>query len=185
MLERKDEFIKAIELPVFDQNLSLEYLAKFLSYRFLISLKILAKRLGEETSKNGTNLFDAWMSKLSDEIQLTSRCYGEMICVNSICEGRKSNFSMDIIKDTARLYALTILKDNLAWNMMNELLTKEQASMVAKAWSLAVSEFDQLAETWIEAFMIPEELIHAPIARDWVRYNQYDNFGEVIPHSKY
>src|SRR5205823_4899791 len=126
-----------------------------------------------------------WMSKLSDEIQLTSRCYGEMICINSICEDRESNFPKVIVRDTARLYALTILKDNLAWNMLNELLTKEQASIVIRTWGQVVGEFDQWANKWIEAFMVPERIIHAPIARDWVRYNQLDNFGEVIPHSKY
>ena len=31
----------------------------------------------------------------------------------------------------------------------------------------------------VEAFGIPEEMLSAPIARDWVHYNSYDNQGEV------
>ena len=31
----------------------------------------------------------------------------------------------------------------------------------------------------IGAFGIPEELLSAPIARDWQQFNQYDNRGEV------
>ena len=31
----------------------------------------------------------------------------------------------------------------------------------------------------VDAFGIPEEMLSAPIARDWVQYNSYDNQGEV------
>lgn len=31
----------------------------------------------------------------------------------------------------------------------------------------------------VEAFGIPEEMLSAPIARDWVTYNAIDNQGEV------
>ena len=173
------------EVPVFDQNLPLEYLAKLLSCRFLTCLKILFQLLSKEMANNNGNLFDVWMCKLSDEIQLTSRSYGEMICLNGVFNERKYIVSLEIVRDTARLYALTILKDNLAWLILHELLTREQAYIVMREWNLAVRGFDQWATIWIEAFMIPDQLIHAPIARDWIRYNQHNNFGEVISHSKY
>ena len=33
----------------------------------------------------------------------------------------------------------------------------------------------------VGSFGIPEELLSAPIARDWQGFNQYDNRGEVQP----
>jgi len=49
-------------------------------------------------------------------------------------------------------------------------------------------EFNSLAATVselspdiCESFGIPEELLSAPIARDWHAFNQHDNRGEVQP----
>ena len=33
----------------------------------------------------------------------------------------------------------------------------------------------------IDSFDLPEDMLAAPIASDWVKYNEYDNQGELGP----
>jgi acyl-CoA oxidase len=183
LLDRLDELSQSLEISEFDSNLSVDYLSKLLNVKFVTSLNVLSAQLKEKVAKSKGNLFDPWMGQLSDEIQLTSRSYGEVISLKIILATKSPQ--LEIIQDTARLYALTILKDNLAWLILHDVLSKEQSLMVLEGWNKAVRGFGRSADTWVEAFMIPDQLIHAPIARNWVKYNQYDNLGEVLPHSKY
>lgn len=69
--------------------------------------------------------------------------------------------------------------------ILNKILSVEQSKVILEAFSSTVRKFEESAEAWIEAFMIPEGMIYAPIARDWVKYNDVDNFGQVIDRSKY
>jgi acyl-CoA oxidase len=91
-----------------------------------------------------------------------------------------------IIRDTSRLYALSMLKADLAWLLCRHIVdSTTEAQTIWHAWDEAVRSFDEHAQMWVEAFMIPDELIHAPIARDWIEYNKHDNCGEVWTKSKY
>ncbi len=36
------------------------------------------------------------------------------------------------------------------------------------------------AQAVIEAFGVPDHLVAAPIAADWVKYNKVDNKGELL-----
>lgn len=171
MLERFDD------LPKYEKPSDpLDYRG-FIRYRHTKTLSDLQEAFGRKAQEKG--IFDAWMGELSDEIQLAARAYGEYICAEAIVLPKDA-----IIKDTAELFMLNIIKTDAAWFLLSETLTREQIQVINARWTAAVHAFDQHAETWVEAFMIPEGLVHAPIARDWTKYNEHDNFGEVIK-SKY
>lgn len=36
-----------------------------------------------------------------------------------------------------------------------------------------------------DAFGLSEDVLAAPIARDWVKYNAYDNQGELTTHTQF
>lgn len=91
----------------------------------------------------------------------------------------------EIVQKTARLYGLTVARQDLAWLMLQGIVDASQAKAIVQAWDDCVRVFDAEAMTWTEAFMIPPELVFAPIARDWVAYNKYDNQGQVLARSKY
>jgi hypothetical protein len=37
----------------------------------------------------------------------------------------------------------------------------------------------------VDAFDLPEEVLAAPIASDWVKYNEIDNQGELGPKDEF
>jgi acyl-CoA oxidase len=37
----------------------------------------------------------------------------------------------------------------------------------------------------VDAFGIPEHMRYAPIAGDWKKYNETDNFGELLPEMQH
>ena len=46
---------------------------------------------------------------------------------------------------------------------------------------LLCSELAPQAIALVDSFGIPAHMRHAPIAGDWEKYNETDNFGEIIP----
>ena len=176
----KDLLEKLEALPKYDKPTE-EDLVGLIRYRHTKTLGDLHKAFGGKAKETG--IFEAWMGSLSDEIQHAARAYGEHICTEAIIQSMQSA-QEGIIKDTADLFMLTVIKDNLAWFLLDGSISHEQGRKFIQMWASAVHGFDAHAQTWIEAFMIPEGLVHAPIARDWCKYNEHDNFGEVIK-SKY
>lgn len=148
-----------------------------LRYRHSKTLSDLKDALAER-SKSGS-VYDAWMKELSDEIQHAARAYGEYICTEAFLNGNNRKEDGGIMHATGELYLLHVIKSNAAWFMLNG-VDQELLRGIFVKYNDSVRRFDHHAETWVEAFMIPEGLIHAPIARDWCKYNEYDNFGEVI-----
>lgn len=59
-------------------------------------------------------------------------------------------------------------------------LTRQGAGVQIKAaMSKLCQEVGRQATTVVEAFGIPDHLVAAPIAGDWVKYNLVDNQGEL------
>lgn len=77
----------------------------------------------------------------------------------------------------ARMYGLTLLSANSAWYLLDGSLSN--ASDIDAMLDRSIAEFAPLAATSINAFGIPEHMIHAPIGGDWVKYNEGDNQGTI------
>ena len=77
------------------------------------------------------------------------------------------------------------MSPHTAWLILQGIIDPAHAKAIVDAWDQCVRGFEADAVTWTESFMIPPELVYAPIARDWVAYNKYDNEGKVICRSKY
>lgn len=78
----------------------------------------------------------------------------------------------------ARIYGLTLLSNHSAWYLLDGSLSN--ASDIGSMLDRSISEFAPFAATAINAFGIPEHMIHAPIGGDWVRYNEGDNQGTAL-----
>ena len=47
------------------------------------------------------------------------------------------------------------------------------------------AEVAPLSLDLVDAFGLPQEILGAPIASDWVKYNEIDNQGELSPKSDF
>ena len=102
--------------------------------------------------------------------------------------------SLDLVY---RLHALNTIQNNLSTLTMSGVISLENAKLVNirilpvffNLFPVQVkSEFNALCTKvadicpeLVTSFGIPEELLSAPIARDWQGFNQFDNRGEVQP----
>lgn len=82
----------------------------------------------------------------------------------------------------ARIHGLTLIHRDLAFYITSNSILNP--TNIASLLHTAISEFLPLSMIAIDAFGIPEHMIKAPIARDWIKYNEGDNQGKhagVIP----
>lgn len=79
-----------------------------------------------------------------------------------------------------QLYAIYRLEADLAYCTCEGLISLEAAREVTPTARRLCS---MVSENWrdlTDGFGIPNELLHAPIAGDWTKYNSVDNQGEVL-----
>ena len=84
-----------------------------------------------------------------------------------------------VLTSVYRLHALNTIQTNLADYILADIVTKEQAGQIRVEFNTLCDEISQISPELCDSFAIPEELLSAPIARDWQEFNQHDNRGEV------
>ena len=125
--------------------------------------------------------FDTWMYKEQDLVQAAARAYGERLI--SECFGKgidKADPNVQpILKTLHHLYQISVIKRDLGYFTTSGLLSTRTGAKVGKITADLCREVAPQALALCDAFGISEEMLNAPIARDWVKYNTVDNRGEV------
>lgn len=138
--------------------------------------------LGEALAAAGrAKMFQTWMLEQNESIQSAGRTYGERIVADefkSVVDNSEGS-TKEVLQDLLDLHLTSYVKDNSAWFLTQELISPDQAKQVT-------AEFDRLCQiltpqalNLVESFAISDEMLSAPIARDWVGYNEVDNKGEL------
>jgi acyl-CoA oxidase len=139
--------------------------------------------LGKILVLDKTEVFDVWMKKESDLVQATSESFGEEFVFQQTLTTLSKLFqdsSREVITSIASLYALECIKNNLSWYIIEGLMDSEQASFVEKHIEALCVKLVPHVPTLLNAFELPEKMMHTPIAEDWIKYNEAKNEGEVI-----
>ncbi|ELU16781.1 hypothetical protein CAPTEDRAFT_177414 [Capitella teleta] len=164
---------------ILDANLQdVHYLHQILqrveNSRFM-TLGALLQKAGRE------GLFESWMYDQSDEIQAASRSFGERLVSDQFMRVRQeAGESMrPVLTQLHHLYLLDIMGRDIGWLITNGLISVDVAKQVPGATKQLCRELSHNALALTDAFQLPDELLSAPIARDWVAYNAYDNQGEI------
>jgi len=143
---------------------------------------LLFKKLGSKMAAAGkAGVFDTWMLEESDLIQSAARAYGDRLIADRF-EATVGSCDTDlkpILEKVFELYLASNIERNLTQLLTMELIKPQQATEVrARAASLC-SDLGPHSLNICDAFAITDSMLSAPIARDWVGYNEYDNQGEV------
>jgi len=139
-------------------------------------------KLGESLMAGGmAGLFDTWMYKESDTIQHAAKAYGERLISEQFAKGiENADASLKpILTQLYHLYLVNIVERNLGFFTVNGLLPIDLGQKVNGTAAQICSDVAPQALNLCDAFAITDEMLSAPIARDWVKYNEYDNQGEV------
>lgn len=132
--------------------------------------------------KGGKDVFQIWMKEESDLIQSVARSYGESICLQQFLKAAQSVKAAkagDLLIKLARLYALSSIGRDLAWFLADGVISPAAVAQFEAAYDAAIAAVAPVAMDAIAAFNVRDEMIHAPIAEDWIKYNTFNNQGEL------
>ena len=134
--------------------------------------------------KRGKDLFQIWMREESDLIQSVARSYGESVCLEhfiiNIHALKSSQKAQEMLTKLAVLFALNSIQKDLAWFIAEGVFSPAFYHKFGSVYDEAVAAVAPIAMDAVAAFDVREEMLHAPIAADWVKYNTYDNQGELL-----
>jgi len=169
---------KKIEVPEFNLE-SRDYLHSVLAQHEQNSFISLGKTM---MAAGKGQIFETWSLQNQDLVQAAAHSYGERIVSETmnrlISENSDVAESLDLVY---RLHVLNTIQNNLSTLTMSGVISLENAKLVKSEFNALCTKVADICPELVTSFGIPEELLSAPIARDWQGFNQYDNRGEVQP----
>jgi len=144
---------------------------------------LLYMQLGRKMFKAGrSKLFETWMYDSSDLVQHAARAYGERLVSETCSDVRlKSDSSLhDILEKLHKLYLVNIVEKNLGWFVSQRLIPTWAAKKVPEIAAELCKEISPQSLAITDAFALTDDMIGAPIALDWIKYNEVDNQGELV-----
>ena len=159
---------------------NLVILRDFLVFREVFLIKKIQNTLITGLSK-GKTVYQVWMSEASNLIQDVARAYGERIIIDACLlslDHPDALTNKEILYKIYCLNALVIIQRDLAFYLMNNVISNESAESIEEIISKLVEEISVFAIDLVNNFGIPEYLIRAPIAYDYIKYNEGTNLGE-------
>ncbi len=151
--------------------------------KLLESKRLATLAMTLKTSKqNGQSLFDTWMFNASDEVQGLAQAYADRVVVETNLNAlvHCDTTLKPVLKDLYNLAALELIQRDLATFITEGILSKSAALKLRDAKTALCKKIAPDALSLIDAFGIPLHMRHAPIAKDWKKYNTTDNFGELL-----
>eukprot|EP01118_Nematostelium_gracile_P002347 TRINITY_DN12585_c0_g1_i1.p1 TRINITY_DN12585_c0_g1~~TRINITY_DN12585_c0_g1_i1.p1 ORF type:complete len:141 (+),score=38.51 TRINITY_DN12585_c0_g1_i1:104-526(+) len=123
-----------------------------------------------------------WMKEESDLIQFTAKAYGERVvleqCLNTLSKCDKN--LKNILEKIFFLYALHSLQSDIGYFLTKRILIPENSKKLDEKIKFLIKELAPQSIFLVQAFGIPDYGLNAPIAADWIGYNQIDNRGELL-----
>ena len=95
------------------------------------------------------------------------------------------------LANTIYLHSLNVVRRNVGWYLINEVISLEAAAELDAAHDAAVKAFVPHMNTALESLGVPHiKQLHAPIARDYVAFNaqndfeNFDSAGDMFDFTK-
>lgn len=143
----------------------------------------LALRMQKAKWTSKEKVFKTWMVEEANTVQALGRSFGEHYTLRAFMDILADKDLEDpVLEKLAYLFAFQCIKDDFGFFLGEALISRTQAKEIDKQISKLSADLCPFISYLLEAFAIPEHLIQAPIARDYVSYNllDKDNRGELI-----
>ena len=116
------------------------------------------------------------------DYQAAGRAYGERLISEqflNVINSCNDESLRPVLLQLHRLYVLDILENDLGWYMLSGILSADLAHGVSVCIAQTCKELAPNSLALTEAFGMSDAMLSAPIALDWITYNERDNQGEV------
>jgi len=138
-------------------------------------------KLGKILQKTTNDtMFETWMNQESDLVQSCGWSFGERVSAEASLDVIEKNPELaGILEPIVNQYMCDIIeKDAGTFLTLGLLSVDEYKGIVKQSQELCHTMQDQCLNV-IEAFGLTDELLSAPIALDWSKFNESNNCGEV------
>lgn len=139
----------------------------------------LALKMQKVKSKGREAIYNTWVNESADLVQDLALAYGERFVLEQF-ELAIEECPLPALMKLKELYAKTKIKEHASWYLSEGILSGRDYKKICREINDLNKEIMPDVEMLINAFDIPEFLVHAPIAKDWVEFNSFDNKGEVF-----
>jgi len=125
--------------------------------------------------KSGLSIYEIWTRENSDLIQNLGISYSERkvfeMCINDIKTKAKSTIQqpLDIL---LRLYGTYVLKKDIGWFITSGSINIEAVQKLNATHNQLIKELHKYAFDIVNSVGIPEHLLTAPVAQDYVEFNK-------------
>ena len=166
----------------FEQVSDVTFLMDLLKYREVSLFKQLVATTKAQL-KNGKSSYEVLMRETSDIMQDLARAYGEREAMQYTVERvaqLKNQENRELMTQVLQLYGLEIVERDLHHHVLAKLINKQTAMQVTLTKLALVKSLAQRANDLLDCMSIPKDCLYAPIAANYVKYNEGPNYGEVI-----
>eukprot|EP00164_Ancoracysta_twista_P000973 GFYU01001273.1.p1 GENE.GFYU01001273.1~~GFYU01001273.1.p1 ORF type:complete len:652 (+),score=214.94 GFYU01001273.1:136-2091(+) len=131
--------------------------------------------------KAGKSIFQVWMHEHQALVQRAAEAYGQRLVLEQFVEGINGadDELKPVLQEMRKLYGLSRIEEGLGYFIGAGHLPASAGIDVPKQVTDICRDLGDSAVDLVDGFGIPDHLIRAPIAHDWVDYNTYDNAGEL------
>jgi len=156
----------------------LEYMTNILEVRENLLFVQLGKKIAD---CDRAERFALWAQQEQDLVQKAALAYSERLICNLAQEQiAEADVTLQpVLMKLYKLYCITILQNDISWFLTNNLISKKGAAGLQDQYNALVKELSPDCLALADGFGLTDEMLSAPIARDWIKYNSFDNQGEM------
>ena len=85
-----------------------------------------------------------------------------------------------MLEQVTRLYAIDVVLKELPFFLLSKVVSHQAAANLKSHWTSLVKQVAEKSDDILDCLNVPAHALYAPIAADYVKYNETDNQGEVI-----
>jgi len=132
-------------------------------------------------NQQGASVFQVWMLQEADNVQALAKAFIERFVLEQMLNSisKSDQQIQSALQGVCLLFCLDAIENDMSWFIRSTLVSASLADELVRASKTACSNMAPRALALVDAMGVPEHLL-PPAARDWVKYNEVDNQGEMI-----
>ena len=122
------------------------------------------------------------MMGTSDLIQALAQAYGERRTIDCCIDflAPLTGHDKKVMEVVFRVFALDCIKRDIAWYVREKAISPNAAANLIQAQNGLIKGIAANIEDLMKLLSIPDDILKAPLAGDYVNYFSQPNFGEVV-----
>ena len=171
---------KPVQIAEVNQDVNdphfLHYLLQVKEQATMLELAMKMKNAGKE------GLYNTWMLQESDLVQDVALSYGHRLmseCFFNVLDKKADASLRPTLTMLWHLYLTNEVKKDTTWYLLNGQMENHSVRDLHQVHADLCRQVGDQSLSLVDSFGIPDDMLSAPIAQDWIKYNEYDNQGEV------